>query len=69
MGVMLSLDRPRPPRGRRHGQHARGNAGQPVTGALAALLRPGQTGARRGTAQRPGPLGGHALPPAAAPQA
>ncbi|MGO9077477.1 MAG: hypothetical protein ACLQDY_00315, partial [Streptosporangiaceae bacterium] len=64
MGVMLSLDRPRPPRGRRHGQHARGNAGQPVTGALAALLRPGRTGARRVAAPRPGPRGGGARPPA-----
>ena len=39
MGVMLALDRPRQPRARRHGQHARNADDQARVAALAAYLR------------------------------
>jgi len=47
MGVMLSLDRPRQSRGRRHGQHARTADDQTCVDALAALLRYDASGADR----------------------
>jgi hypothetical protein len=39
MGVMLALDRPRPPRSRGHGQHARPADDQARADALVAFLR------------------------------
>jgi hypothetical protein len=47
MGIMLALDRPRQPRGRRHGQHARNAEDQACVDALEAFLRSDAPGADR----------------------
>ena len=47
MGVMLALDRPRPPRSHRHGQHARNRDDQARVDGLAAFLRSDPAGANR----------------------
>jgi hypothetical protein len=47
MGVMLALNRPRPPRSGRHGQHARNPDDQARADGLAAFLRNDLPGADR----------------------
>jgi hypothetical protein len=47
MGVMLALNRPRPPRSGRHGQHARNPDDQARADGLAAFLRNDLSGADR----------------------